>query len=228
MISLFDKQWDEVPLIVFDSETTGVRWGAHAVSVGGARFESGQFVGGFNQLVHCPIPIPEDATAIHGITNGIGRPDIEEVLQAHRTLIEGAQPAAYNAGFDRRFIPNDGYPWLDGLVIVRHIDKWIPGVGRHRLTTACARYGIELVEAHSAGADARACGELIYKLGRAFFPKEYSMGQVLYWCARAEAKQQFELSTWRAGLWRFRKQSKEWYGRSERGRSLETVHKYPV
>jgi DNA polymerase-3 subunit epsilon len=70
MLKYFNTQWDEVPIVVVDTETTGKRPGVdRTVSFGLARFERGVFVGGLNQLVRCGLPIPAEATAIHGITN---------------------------------------------------------------------------------------------------------------------------------------------------------------
>lgn len=205
MLKYFNQQWDTVPVTVIDTETTGVQPGRdRTVQVGIVRFEGGAAVGSFVSLVNPGAPIPASATAIHGITDEMvgGAPTLAEVF-AHPTaikLLEGAQYGAYNAGFDRYFIPPIGedwsYPWADALSLVRKVDRFERGKGRHRLGAACARHGIELAEAHSAGADARAAGELFYKLGRQTFPKHYTMGQLLIWQRREEAEEWGRFMTW--------------------------------
>lgn len=205
MLAHFNTPWHDVPICVLDSETTGVRPGYDKiVSLGLARFERGQFVGGFSTLVKCDIPIPAEATAVHGITDAdlVGRPSISEVMESARPkeLLADAQPGAFNCAFDRQFIPPFGadwtWPWLDALPIVRVIDRYQKGKGRHCLGACCKRHGITLTDAHDALADARAAGELLFKIGLEFFPKGYTLGQALGWCRRAEAVEWFRFNDW--------------------------------
>jgi DNA polymerase-3 subunit epsilon len=211
MLKYFNTQWDEVPIVVVDTETTGKRPGVdRTVSFGLARFERGVFVGGLNQLVRCGLPIPAEATAIHGITNDhcAGKPFIEDLFadgcvdgsDGVAALLREAQPAAYNAPFDRYFVPPFGddwtWPWLDALSLVRKVDRFAKGAGRHKLAMACGRHGVALPDAHNAGADARACGELLFKIGRELFPKQYTLGEALGWCRRAEAEEWFRFNEW--------------------------------
>lgn len=85
-------------------------------------------------------------------------------------FIEGAQPGGYNTGFDRAFLPHGfggtegSWPWVDCLTLVRVIDRFAKGKGRHKLEVSCERHGVALPKAHDAGADARAAGELFFRL----------------------------------------------------------------
>ena len=47
-----------------------------------------------------------------------------------------------------------------------------------------------------APADACAAGELLFKLGRETFPKDYTLGQALGWQRRAEAEEWFRFNEW--------------------------------
>src|ERR1041384_751619 len=147
MLKYFNQQWDTVPVCMIDTETTGVQPGRdRTVQVGLVRFENGAPVGSFSSLVNPGIPIPASATAIHGITDAhvAGAPPLAEVFAPPQAvkLLEGAQYAAYNASFDRYFIPPIGddwsYPWADSLSLVRKVDRYARGKGRHRLGAACA------------------------------------------------------------------------------------------
>jgi DNA polymerase III epsilon subunit-like protein len=209
MLRFFNTQWDEVPVCFLDTETTGTQPGRdRTVQVGIVRFERGEVVGSVSSFINPGIPIPEAATAIHGITDVAvqGAPTLGEYFERADVmrLLAEAQYGAYNQAFDRQFVPPIGedwaYPWVDPLPLVRKVDKFAPGKGRHRLEAACARHGVALTEAHSAEADARAAGQLFFKLGRATFPSVYTMGRLLTWQRREEAQQWAEHMAWRASL----------------------------
>lgn len=207
MLKHFNDPWDSVPLVVIDTECTGPLPGADTtVSFGLARFERGEFVAGLERLVNPGRPIPPESTAIHGITDEMvaGSPSLAVAFREPdvTALLTDAQPAGYNVAFDRHFVPpfefgaRWDWPWLDVLMIVRKQDRFAKGAGRHKLGAACERHGIALTAAHSASADARACGELLYKLGRETFPKGYSLGQALSFCRRAECEEWFRFNEW--------------------------------
>lgn len=200
---LFNLAWEEAPIVVIDVETTGVIPGLDAaVQVALVRFENRKVVGRFSTLVNPgPRGIPKEATAIHGITykqvRDADAPFIETVFLNSdvRGLLKDAQPAAYNASFDQRFVPASAFedwtwPWLDPLIAVRAVDRYVRGEGRHKLEAACARRGIPLVGAHDAAADAEATGKLLYHvLSEVPQVVDQSLGTVLAWQMRTEADQ---------------------------------------
>jgi DNA polymerase-3 subunit epsilon len=206
MIKLFSRRWDDAPTGWIDTETTGTRPGLHrAVSVAIVRFERGAPVGSYATLVDPGQPIPSEATAIHGITDErvSGMPTIEHVfaLPAVQSLLRDAQPAAYNAPFDRHFVPPFGedwtWPWADSLSIVRVVDRFERGKGRHKLAAAAARHGVPAWDAHQAEGDATAAGLLFYRLvpmvdGLA----RLSLGELLHWQRQQEANEWFRFMGW--------------------------------
>ena len=206
MLKFFSHRWDQVPTAWIDTETTGTRPGVdRACSVAIVRFENGKPVDSGSCLVDPGIPIPPEATAIHGITNEMASEhgDTLEKFFAHpntKRLLDGAQPAAYNAPFDKNFVPPFGddwtWPWLDGLSIVRVADRFERGKGRHRLEAAAARHGIKLGKAHDAESDARAAGELFYKLVPQVRPRDITLGALLKWQREREAEEWFRFSDW--------------------------------
>lgn len=205
MIRFFNTPWSEVPTVWLDCETTGTRPGYdRAVQVGIVRFEKGAPVGDFVSLVNPAMPIPAESTAIHSITDAMvaDAPTIADVFASDevKTLLSDAQAGAYNASFDRHFVPPFGddwsYPWADSLSLVRAVDKYARGKGRHKLGAVCERHGILLNGAHSAGADARAAGEVFYKLAPTKFGPTATTGNVLLWQRQQECEQWFNFAEW--------------------------------
>lgn len=202
MITLFNEPWSAVPCVVIDVETTGTdHWRDRAVSVALVRFERCQPVGEFYTLIDPGRPIPAEATAVHGITDEQVRdmPRILDVFEKSevKALFEFAQPAAYNAGFDRQFVPtiiDQHWPWLDPLTVIRVVDRFAKGTGRHKLNAACQRHDIA-IEAHNALSDARAAGLLLYQLGPEFFGDD-TLGEALKRQREAEANEWWRFNEW--------------------------------
>lgn len=190
LLRFFNSPWNEVSSAWVDFETTGKQPGIdRAVSAAVARFENGVCVGSVSSLLNPGVPIPAEATAIHGVTDEMVKnaPTVEEWFDRDevKVMLTGSQPGAYNAGFDRHFMPvgalvDHSWPWLDSLSMVRFVDRYAPGKGRHRLEVAAARHGVSLHNAHDAESDARAAGELFYLLGqRIFVGESWTLGKVL-------------------------------------------------
>lgn len=206
MLRFFNTPWPDVPTVWIDTETTGKRPGVdRAVQVGFARFERGICVARAAWFVNPGIPIPPEATAIHGITDAMvaDMPTIEQGFAGQQVmaLLDGAQPAAYNAPFDRHFVPPFGdwtWQWLDALSLIRRVDRYVKGPGRHKLEVAAERHGIPLPKAHNAEADAIAAGTLFYKIAPSVFeePERHTLGQALCKQAIWEADERYRFLEW--------------------------------
>lgn len=211
----FDARWDKIGVCSVDTESTGVVPGRdRVVQVALVRFENEEVVGELSSLINPRMPIPADATAIHGITDEMvsdapmladwfARDDVKE-------LLSGCQPAAYHAAYDREMLLgattiDNQWPWVDVIVPARFVDRYERGKGRHKLTAVCERHGVKLVDAHSALADARAAGELLYKLMRhpkmvAEFENKLghavpTIGELLFWLRKQETEQWWRFQT---------------------------------
>lgn len=206
----FLKSWQECSYVVIDVETTGLRPGIDgACQVAVARFENGELLESASSLTHPGLPIPAEATAIHGITDEMvsGAPSIDDFFHEERVsrLCVDAQPCGYNSGYDRCFTPafafDHAWPWLDILALVRHVDAYAKGPGRHKLEASCARHGVELKIAHNAEADAIAAGELMFKLIPKVFDGTHDrepVGDVLYWCRQSANNEWHRFHSWLA------------------------------
>lgn len=203
----FLAPWRSVPTIWLDFETTGVTPLVDAaVEVALVRFQNGKPVGELSALVNPGRPIPKEASDIHGITDDDVRdaPSLVDVFDGERArdLLAGAQPAAYNAPFDRLFVPPGvlphDWPWLDAMVLAKICEPYAKGKGRYKLSTVCERHGMTLIDAHSAAVDSMAAGKLFYTQATGQFADSKTMGDVLARLEVERVKDWHRFHTWLA------------------------------
>jgi DNA polymerase-3 subunit epsilon len=185
-------KWWQGPLVGFDLETTGTE-PAHSRIVSAALVET---VGGVpvrttRWLLDPGVPIPEEAQAIHGISDEQartrGRPApgaVEEIAAALcARLAAGSPVVAFNAPFDLSLLDAElrrhgraalaerlsgrlVAPVLDALVIDRAVDRYRKG--SRSLQRVCEVYGVELTDAHEASSDALAAVRVAVALGERY------------------------------------------------------------
>ncbi|MEU1818266.1 exonuclease domain-containing protein [Streptomyces roseifaciens] len=212
--------WFEGPLAAFDTETTGVdvehdRIVSAALVVQSAA-EAAPVV--TRWLVDPGVPVPEGATAIHGLTDAYlqrnGRwpaPVVEEVARALAVQSARGTPlVVMNAPFDLTLLDRElrrhrastladylgAAPLcvMDPWVLDKHLDRYRKG--RRTLTDLCAQYGVELRGAHDAASDALAALQVVRAVGRRFAarlerlsPAELHARQAVWHAAQARGLQ---------------------------------------
>jgi DNA polymerase-3 subunit epsilon len=170
---------------VFDLETTGIDVESARIVTAhvGLIDRAGAVIERLDWLVDPGVPIPDGASAIHGISTERARrdgrapaPAIAEIVAGLRTILNRGIPVvAYNAPYDftvldreaaRHGIPglSQPLPVVDPLVIDKAVDKYRRG--KRTLTVTAEFYGVELVDAHDAGADAIAAGRVAQAIAR--------------------------------------------------------------
>ncbi len=171
-MSKWPEKWQDLPLAVLDVETTGLDPEDHRVTeVAIIRFENGEVVETFGELVNPQRSIPEESTKITGISEEDVKdaPTFEELADQVHQRLQGVGIVAYNLSFDRSFLrmelercglgwPDDA-PELDPLIFARQFFK------NHRkknLGAVCELLGIPLEEAHRATNDATVTGHVLY------------------------------------------------------------------
>lgn len=169
-------RWPESPLCAFDLETTDRDpRTARIVSACVATFD-GADLHIRTWLLDPGIPIPPETTAIHGITTDRARAEGQEYLAGYleirQALLDawkqGHAVVAFNASYDLTVIESEGTRMgfaplelgtvLDPYVIDREMDRYRSG--KRTLKAVCEVYGVTLVDAHEAQADAVAAGQL--------------------------------------------------------------------
>jgi DNA polymerase III subunit epsilon len=178
-----DAHWHELPIALIDVETTGRDPSVdRVVEIGIVVGRGGVVTARFNWRIQPGMPIPDEARAVHGITDDDVRdsPRFEAVVHEVARALEGCIPAAYNAPFDRAFLANEfarsGYQhtgerpmpalrreveWVDPLVWARELHREEKS---RALGDMAARLGIPLENAHRASDDAEAALLVMYAL----------------------------------------------------------------
>lgn len=200
------EKWQDLPLAVIDVETTGLDPEDHRVTeIGIIRFEQGEVVESYGQLVNPERSIPEESTKITGISDEDVKdaPLFSEIADAVHQRLQDVGIVAYNLSFDRSFVRMElercGLAWpsesptLDPLIFARQFFK---DRRRKNLGAVCELLGIELEEAHRATNDATVTGHVLYAFADRL-PEE--LEALLMLQAQWQKQQAQEMAGWRGG-----------------------------
>jgi DNA polymerase-3 subunit epsilon len=181
--------WHLEPMAAFDLETTGVDpETARIVTATIARIH-GADVQTLHRLVDPGVPIPAEATAIHGVSTERAHAEgVDPATACARILAEldeawtGGRPVViYNAPYDLTVLDRelrrhcsvnlDGVigPVIDPFVVDKHVDPYRRG--SRTLTATCGHYGVALTDAHTSTGDALAAARLAWRLAQ-LYPAE--------------------------------------------------------
>lgn len=175
--------WHRGPLASYDCETTGTVTGTDRIVSAALIHPNGNVTRWLSDVDG--VEIPEAATAVHGITTeharAHGRPAKEVVEEitgwlAHELCSDSAL-VVMNAPFDlslldaecaRHGVPTVAdrigavAPIIDPLVLDRAADKYRKG--RRNLESLAKHYGVQLDDAHTADADAKAALDVALRI----------------------------------------------------------------
>jgi DNA polymerase-3 subunit epsilon len=165
----------------WDTETTGVRVDEARIVTAAIVVRGGNLPDRtFSYIINPGVPIPPEASALHGVTDERAQAEGAEPKEALEdiasrltaALIHGMPVVAFNQSFDwsvlhyelvRHGLPTmadrlDGEPYtlLDPHVIDRQCTPRLRGSGLRKLKPTCERYGVALDDWHTAEADALA------------------------------------------------------------------------
>lgn len=183
--SEFSAWWER--LAVFDLETTGVDVATARIVTAwlGVLDADGDVVERSDWLANPGVEIPEQATAVHGVSTQharqFGRPAgtvVAELVDGLAAVFAKGLPLViYNAPYDLTVLHREALrhgvtplteygPVIDPLVVDRAVDRYRKG--KRTLTAAATHYGVALADAHDAGADAVAAGRVAQALARRY------------------------------------------------------------
>lgn len=164
--------------VVFDLETTGIDRESDRIvtAYAGLMDRSGALLGSRSWVVDPGIEIPQGATDVHGYSTERARAEgmkpevavreIAELLEGR--IARGTPIVAYNGSYDFTMLDredrrhggpgfrSEGMLAIDPYVIDKGIDKYRRG--KRKLEVTAEFYGVPLIGAHDAEADAVATG----------------------------------------------------------------------
>lgn len=182
--------WHNGTLTAFDLESTGTDpETARIVTATVIRIDvATKTIDARSWLANPGVEIPEQATAVHGITTDHarehGRASDEVVLEVEQALqdawINDGPVVIYNAPYDLTVLDremrrhNDGLgidgigPIVDPLVLDKAVDRYRKG--SRRLADTCRHYGVTLTDddAHTSTGDALAAARLAWALANRY------------------------------------------------------------
>jgi DNA polymerase-3 subunit epsilon len=174
------KDIDEIA--VFDAETTGIDRELDRIVTFfiGVMAKDGTLTRSYSWLVNPGIPIPEGASAVHGITDEVAQAQgvspviaIREMASIMGSLIH-MPIVAFNASYDLTILDREcrrhlgesfaedlaEFIVIDPFIIDKGSDKYRKG--KRTLTAVSEHFGVDLVGAHDAEADATATGRVAH------------------------------------------------------------------
>ncbi len=167
----------DTPLAFLDVETTGASadYGDRVIELGIVRYERGQRVAEYQQLIDPQRRISAGVVALTGITPDMvaGQPTFADQLPAAMQLLDGAAVLGHNVRFDLSFLGKefrragrdlceslDNAPVFDTVRIARRRF----GRGGNGLQRLAPRLGVQPTVAHRALADAITTGQVFERL----------------------------------------------------------------
>lgn len=204
--------WTELPRATFDLETTGIDPKTARIVTASLVLVSpdGEILRAGEWLADPGVEIPEQASAIHGITTEYarehGKPAQQVAYEVAMALgglfADGVPVIAFNAAYDFSVLhfelarygypPLTCYPVLDPLVINKHVHKFKKG--KRTLEVLASEYSVELENAHTSKDDALAAERLLTAMSFEYEEIEQSATalheQQITWAAEQAAELQ--------------------------------------
>jgi len=193
--------------LCIDTETTGIDPARdRIVELAAVVFQRGEVVRRMGMLVNPQMPIPAEATAIHGIRDEdvAGCPALLELQERFLRHVRAADVlVGYNWPFDAGFLHHAlgeawseaiaGKPVLDALVVVRldQVGRFWKGPGRHKLERAAEQLGIPWEgKSHRASSDCMMTCRVLWRL-REHLPEDAQEAALKLQEARKKQEQDF-------------------------------------
>ncbi len=181
MFNFEEKRLSEIPVVVLDTETTGLfpGIGHRLVEIAAVRLEEWKVTQQINQLIQPGRKMDPKASSVNGIYDEDleGQPNFADISEQLLGLLEGALLVAHNATFDAGFLGMEFFicnrmnqplhsitplenPWLCTLQLARRHFHF----GRNNLGHIARHLGIRMGIAHRALNDVYMTAEILKRM----------------------------------------------------------------
>jgi len=177
--------WLKEDRVYLDTETTGLGHGAEVVDIAVIGADGERLL---DTLVRPTVPIPEEATKIHGITDEdvSDAPSFSDIMPNLKAMLEDRLIIVYNADYDVRIlhqsatINNEEILKLNAVCAMKlysvYYGDWNARFGSYRWQSqekAARQLGIEVpADLHRAAADAALCRLIVEAMAKTPLPDE--------------------------------------------------------
>jgi DNA polymerase III epsilon subunit family exonuclease len=162
----------DIPLILFDTETTGLDSELdRIIEFGALKIVGGKVVDEFWSFVRTDIELTQNIINLTGITQPMleGQPEISEVLPKFLKFINGSIIVAHNAEFDMSMLKAAGnrlgfeiqWPCFCTLKLAR---KALPGLPRYNLDTLAEHFKLTFEARHRAVGDVKVLNGVLQQI----------------------------------------------------------------
>lgn len=167
-----DIMLNEIPMVVFDVETTGLSSeNDRIIEIGAIKILDGNVVDQISGLYSTHIPISEVIQKLTGISEDMleGKPTFEQHLPAFLDFIKGSVLVAHNADFDIGFLKSYcsragidiEWPAFCTLKMAREI---LADLERKNLDTLAEHYGLQFEARHRSIGDVKVTIEVLKQM----------------------------------------------------------------
>ncbi|MCB0355931.1 MAG: 3'-5' exonuclease [Bdellovibrionales bacterium] len=166
------QNWSRESFIAFDTETSGkYPIESEICEIAAVKWQKGQIVAKYNQLIKTSQPMDQEVINIHNITNEMlaKAPKMTEVVDEFANFIADSYLVAHHAPFDLGFLAIEfekkGLQFPERPVICSSLlsRKVFPNSPNHKLQTLIKYLNLSSGQAHRALDDSIACLELTLK-----------------------------------------------------------------
>jgi DNA polymerase-3 subunit alpha (Gram-positive type) len=162
----------DTPLVLFDTETTGLDSELdRIIEFGALKVVGGKVVDEFWSFVRTDIELTQNIVNLTGITQDmlIGQPDINDVLPKFLKFVRGSIIVAHNAEFDMSMLKAAGnrqgleiqWPCFCTLKLAR---KVLQGLPRYNLDTLAEHFKLKFEARHRAVGDVKVLNGVLQEI----------------------------------------------------------------
>jgi DNA polymerase III subunit epsilon len=161
----------DLPIVVFDFETTGLNVKTdRIIELGAVKFKDRKEVGRFSTFVHPGKEISTEITQITGITNEMLKdaPPMEQVLEDFHDFLRGCLGIAHNAEFDSQLMKWESQRLgihCDYFVVctLKMARQLVLQIENRKLDTLAKHFGLTFQSRHRSIGDILVTAEVFWK-----------------------------------------------------------------
>lgn len=165
------ERLDELPVVVFDFETTGLDTKTcRIIEIGAIKYINRREVERFSMLIDPGLTIDAEITSVTGITPEmlVGAPKIESVLPQFHDFVRGCVGIAHNAEFDCGVLVSEsarlGISCDYTVICSLKLARAFVNSERKNLDALAAHYGLEFESRHRSIGDILVTAEVLWRI----------------------------------------------------------------